>query len=119
MAVATMTLVRRRPRIAAIVTAVALLVLAALLFLSSTGSATSSDSPYTVPGVVDTNPAANIVETTLVSQESSVDIGNGVTAHAQTYNGSIPGPTFRLKVGDTVIVHYRNDLTHPSAIHWH
>ena len=49
----------------------------------------------------------------------SVDIGGGVTAHAQTFNGQIPGPTFKLKVGDTVIVHYENHLDRESGIHWH
>jgi FtsP/CotA-like multicopper oxidase with cupredoxin domain len=118
-AASTMTLVRRRPRIAATMAAIALLALAALLIASSVGRATSGDSPYTLPAAVDTDPAANVFETTLVSQESTVDIGGGVMARTQTYNGTIPGPTFRLKVGDTVIVHYRNDLTHPSAVHWH
>jgi FtsP/CotA-like multicopper oxidase with cupredoxin domain len=116
---ATIKLVQRRPRTAAVLAAVGVLVIVSVLIASSTGRATSGDSPYTLPSVVDTNPAANVVETTLVAGEATVDVGNGVTAHAQAYNGSIPGPTFRLKVGDTVIVHYRNDLTHPSAIHWH
>src|SRR4051812_12385915 len=78
------------------------LVIATLLVLSlSTGRATSGGDPYAVPDVVDTNPAANIVETTITAAETTVDVGNGVSAKAQTFNGSIPGPTFRLKVGDT------------------
>ena len=120
MRVATMTLARQRPRIAAVLLVLATtLVVAAFLVLSSIGSATSGDSPYTVPAVVDSNPDPNIVETTLTSKEATVDIGGGVSAHGQTFNGTLPGPTFRLKVGDTVIVHYRNELSHPSAIHWH
>jgi FtsP/CotA-like multicopper oxidase with cupredoxin domain len=117
---ATVKLVRRQPRTAALLVAmIALAVLSFLLLDSSIGRATSSDSPYTLPAVVDTNPAANIVETTITSQEATVDVGNGVMAHAQTFNGTIPGPTFRLKVGDTVIVHYKNELAKPSGIHWH
>src|SRR5205085_9877823 len=34
-------------------------------------------------------------------------------------NGTIPGPTIRANVGDTLIVHYTNNLDKPSAIHWH
>ena len=65
------------------------------------------------------NPDPNVFETTLISNETTVDLGNGVTAHAQAFNGAIPGPTFRLKVGDTVIVHYENHLTKPTRMHWH
>ena len=38
-----------------------------------------------------------------------------MTANALTFNGTIPGPTFRLKVGDTVIVHFENDLARRPA----
>ena len=82
-------------------------------------AATSGGDPYSVPPVVDTNPAANVVETTLTAEEATVDIGNGVQARMQTFNGQVPGPTFELDVGDTVIVHYRNHLPHESGIHWH
>ena len=83
------------------------------------GHATSGGDPYSVPGVVDTNPDPNVVETTITAQESTVDVGNGITAHAETFNGAIPGPTFHLKVGDTVIVHFENHLDKPTGIHWH
>jgi FtsP/CotA-like multicopper oxidase with cupredoxin domain len=90
-----------------------------LILTRSEGLATSSDSPYTVPSVKDTNPNPKIVETTLVADEATVNIGNGVTARAQTYNGTIPGPTFRLKVGDTVIVRFENRLNRETGVHWH
>ena len=92
---------------------------ATLLANGSSGLATSGGSPYVAPAVVDTNPDPGIVETTLVADEANVDIGNGLTAHAQTINGAIPGPTFHLKVGDTVIVHYENHLNRESGLHWH
>ncbi|MEX2108245.1 MAG: multicopper oxidase domain-containing protein [Solirubrobacterales bacterium] len=90
-----------------------------LIALNPFVSATSGGDPYSVPLVNDTNPAANIVETTLTSEEATVEIGNGKTARAQTFNGQIPGPTFILNVGDTVVVHYQNNLTKESGIHWH
>jgi FtsP/CotA-like multicopper oxidase with cupredoxin domain len=103
--------------------AVGLAVLAAsaawLVANQSVGRATSSGDPYTAPSVVDTNPDPNVVETTLTSETATVDIGGGVMAHAETFNGSIPAPTFHLKVGDTVIVHFQNNLGVGMAIHWH
>jgi FtsP/CotA-like multicopper oxidase with cupredoxin domain len=35
------------------------------------------------------------------------------------YNGQVPGPTLRIKLGDTLRVRFRNDLPQPSTIHWH
>lgn len=82
--------------------------------------ATSGADPYDVPQVVDANADPNVVETTLVADETTVDIGGGVMAAAFTFNGTIPGPEFRLTLGQRVIVHFQNDLDHePTGIHWH
>lgn len=35
------------------------------------------------------------------------------------YNGSSPGPTFEVVEGDTVRIHFRNNLPDPSTVHWH
>ncbi len=106
-------------RFAALAISLAAAVSVYLVIANPFVSATSGGDPYSAPAVNDTNPAANVVETTITSEEATVDIGNGVQANAQTYNGQIPGPTFELNVGDTVIVHYHNHLAHDSGIHWH
>src|SRR5262245_42462771 len=104
--------------------------------------ATTGGSPYVVPQVLDknSNPSDGI-ETWIVADEADVDIGNGngMTTHAMTFKScsnaalticttpGIPGPEFRLKVGDKVIVHYVNHLdptglspeANVSGIHWH
>jgi FtsP/CotA-like multicopper oxidase with cupredoxin domain len=108
---------------AAILAVIAYLVLGARV--TDPALATSDGDPYTVPLVVDTNPDPNIVETTIVAQGALVDVGkkdavgNTVMASVLTFNGTIPGPEFRLKVGDTVIVHFENQLAHHTGIHWH
>ena len=81
--------------------------------------AVSGGDPYIVLPVVDTNPDPNIVETTLTAEPAAVDVGNGVIASVLTFNGSVPGPEFRLKVGDTAIVHFVNNIAHPTGVHWH
>ncbi|HYI14114.1 MAG TPA: DUF1326 domain-containing protein [Thermomicrobiales bacterium] len=59
------------------------------------------------------------IETTLIASRQTVDIGGGVMAHAEVFNGAIPGPTIRLMVGDTLVVRLINDLPYPLGIHWH
>lgn len=95
-------------------------VMAGAFALSVVGaSATAGGSAYDVPAVVDINPDPMIVETTITAEEATVDIG-GVTADMQTFNGSVPGPEFRLTVGQRVIVHFENQLPdEATGIHWH
>src|SRR5690606_41838053 len=32
---------------------------------------------------------------------------------------SLPGPLIRAKVGDRIVVRFRNSLPEPTSIHWH
>lgn len=41
------------------------------------------------------------------------------TATVWTYNGSLPGPTLRLRPGDTLRVRLRNELPEPTNLHVH
>jgi FtsP/CotA-like multicopper oxidase with cupredoxin domain len=98
---------------------------ATLLFASALApatpavEATTGVSPYEVPQVVDVNPDPMIVETTIVADETTVDFG-GVSANALTFNGTVPGPEFRLTPGQRVIVHFENHLdSEVTGIHWH
>jgi FtsP/CotA-like multicopper oxidase with cupredoxin domain len=100
-------------------TAAMIAVLAVALMVQARFVATSDGDPYSVPPVVDENPDPDVVETTITAQGAVVNIGNGVMASVLTYNGTIPGPEFRLKVGDTVIVHFVNNAGHATGIHWH
>src|SRR4051794_33671700 len=108
----------------AIVLAIGLVATLAIILVGSHSSslATTGGSAYAVPlaSAIDTNPAPNVTEVTLTAQEATVDLGQGVTAtNALTFNGTIPGPTFMLNVGDTVIVHFHNSLSHETGVHWH
>ena len=99
-------------------------VVAAMLAFPATSwppavQATTGGSPYEAPTVTDTNPDPNILETDITADEATVSIGDGVTANVYAFNGTIPGPTFRLTVGQRVIVKFHNLLSEPSAIHWH
>lgn len=59
----------------------------------------------------DLDPDPGVVRVRLVAEE----IGD----RRYTYNGGSPGPTIRVKVGDTLIVELVNNLSLPTTIHWH
>jgi FtsP/CotA-like multicopper oxidase with cupredoxin domain len=67
----------------------------------------------------DTGPGSPVIETTLIASKQDVTIAPGIAVHAEVLNGGIPGPTFRLNVGDSVVVRLVNLLDFPLGIHWH
>jgi len=81
--------------------------------------------PYVMPEVqgvdalVDENPDPNIVEVSLVASRTKHEFKAGAPTTVYAYNGVLPGQLLKAKVGDEVIVHFRNDLPEPTTIHWH
>ena len=71
-----------------------------------------------LPELVDRNPDPRIVEIDLVAQLADVDV-DGKTVRAWTYNGGLPGPLIKTRVGDRLIVHFTNQLDEPTTVHWH
>lgn len=79
-------------------------------------------APPTVWGTTvleDTNPAHDIVEVYLFAYPTQVVLQDGTSVEMLTYNGQFPGPMLRAKVGDEVIVHFDNQLSQSTTIHWH
>src|SRR5687767_7291979 len=72
-----------------------------------------------LPTVQDLNPDPRILEITLEARLAQVEISPGRRVEAWTYNGGIPGPLIRLRVGDRLIVHFTNRLPAPTTVHWH
>jgi FtsP/CotA-like multicopper oxidase with cupredoxin domain len=68
---------------------------------------------------VDINPDPNILEFELEAKIRDIEIEEGFTTPVWTYGGSLPGPLIKAKVGDTVIVHFKNSLPESTSIHWH
>jgi FtsP/CotA-like multicopper oxidase with cupredoxin domain len=67
----------------------------------------------------DRNPDPKIVEIDLTARVAEVEVAPGSKVRAWTYDGSIPGPLIRARVGDRLIVHFTNDLPEPTTVHWH
>lgn len=82
----------------------------------TTGNTMTLPDPYAAPSIFS---VGGLLETTIIAEETPVDMGLGVPVNALTFNGTIPGPTLRLNVNDTVIVRFVNQLMHESGIHWH
>jgi FtsP/CotA-like multicopper oxidase with cupredoxin domain len=68
---------------------------------------------------VDLNPDPNVLEIELDARLAEVEFLPGVPTPAWTYGGTVPGPLIRAKVGDRVIVHFKNHLPEATSIHWH
>ncbi|HHJ17224.1 MAG TPA: multicopper oxidase family protein [Gammaproteobacteria bacterium] len=93
----------------------------ALLSVALTGCLHNDESEeaFGLQVAEDINPNPNIVEINLEAREDYVEMVPGVPTKVYTYNGSVPGPLIRGKVGDTLIVHFTNNLPEPTTIHWH
>ena len=59
-----------------------------------------------------------LLELDLEAIESSVDLGVK-QASLLTYNGQIPAPRLEAKAGDRVKIHFTNNLSQPTNIHYH
>jgi len=69
--------------------------------------------------LTDKNVDPNIVEVDLEARVTEVEYLPGKKTPAWAYNGSVPGPLIEAKVGDRVLVHFKNSLPEATTIHWH
>jgi len=74
-----------------------------------------------IKSAVDVNPDPQIFETTITAATKKLKLANGEKVTVFAYNGQVPGPEIKVKEGDRVIVHFKNNLPeeYPSTIHWH
>ncbi|MDX1502157.1 MAG: multicopper oxidase family protein [Thermoanaerobaculia bacterium] len=69
---------------------------------------------------IDRDPDPRVFSTRLVARPVRRDLdGDGSKEEVWSFNGSVPGPEIRVRVGDVVRVRFRNKLPLPSSIHWH
>jgi FtsP/CotA-like multicopper oxidase with cupredoxin domain len=58
-------------------------------------------------------------EWTVFAADKEIEVAPGVFFPAWTYNGQVPGPTFRCRQGDLLRFHFRNASSMPHTIHFH
>ncbi|APR87266.1 Multicopper oxidase [Minicystis rosea] len=76
----------------------------------------------TVEGVAtleDLNPDPHVLEVNLVARENLVPLLKGFKTSLFNYNDLFPGPMLHARVGDRIIVHFKNDLEEETVVHWH
>ncbi len=55
----------------------------------------------------------------IVAAPSQVRLADGADTQVWAYNGHVPGPELRVRLGETVRVRFTNRLPQATTIHWH
>jgi len=79
----------------------------------------SWDSEVKLKVLKDVNPDPTIIEVNLEAIEKDIELKPGIKTQMFTYNGIFPGPLIEGKIGDTLIVHFTNNLPEETTVHWH
>jgi FtsP/CotA-like multicopper oxidase with cupredoxin domain len=83
----------------------------------------SDDFPTSVAGL----PAAGAAELVVLSDGDAFDLRiapvakqiGDATVRMLTYNGSIPGPTLKVREGSEIVVNIENQSDMEATVHWH
>lgn len=98
----------------------ALLFIANLILFNALSAGSGRPWRPTLRSARDINPDPNIVEVEIVAQEGLTKFAPGVgRTKVLTYNGTSPGPTIEANVGDTLIIHFYNELDEETSLHFH
>jgi nitrite reductase (NO-forming) len=66
-------------------------------------------NPTDIPALIG-NREPTTVRVDLIAKEVSGQLADGTTYTYFTFNGTVPGPMIRVRVGDTVELHLKNDI---------
>ncbi|MBA3464162.1 MAG: multicopper oxidase family protein [Deltaproteobacteria bacterium] len=64
-------------------------------------------------------PNGTVREFEIVADETEIALIDGEPLRVWAYNGTVPGPTLRLRLGETLRVRFTNRLPQETTIHWH
>ena len=68
---------------------------------------------------IDVGPTGIVREFELVAEPTELPLIDGKPLRVWAYNGQVPGPTLRVRLGETVRVKFTNKLPQDTTIHWH
>jgi FtsP/CotA-like multicopper oxidase with cupredoxin domain len=64
-------------------------------------------------------PIGNVHEVEIVAAPTALPLVDGKQLQVWAYNGTVPGPTIRIRLGQTLRVRFTNRLPQDTTIHWH
>ena len=78
-------------------------------------------APVTYDATAPARLSGDVHDIDLVITEEEMTVAPGFVQRVWTFNGSVPGPVIRVKVGDTVRIHLKNPATNqlPHSIDFH
>lgn len=71
------------------------------------------------PDLAPTTTPDGTKEFVLTARIAKWELEPGKTVDAWTFNGTVPGPTLKVAVGDKVRVIVKNELPESTSVHWH
>ena len=77
------------------------------------------DAGLKLSEAADLSPDPRVVEINLTARLAEVEVAPGKRVQAWTYDGGLPGPLIKTRVGDRLVVHFKNELREPTTVHWH
>jgi FtsP/CotA-like multicopper oxidase with cupredoxin domain len=64
-------------------------------------------------------PNGNVVELDIIAEDTELSLFDKSPIKVFAYNKQIPGPTIRIKKGDTLKINFKNELPQETTIHFH
>ncbi|MCU0534040.1 MAG: multicopper oxidase family protein [Hydrococcus sp. Prado102] len=94
--------------------------------LGAAGAVTASVANWAIAQSNKTSPASSkfyksangLLEVNLEASYRPVNLA-GKQAYLMSYNGQVPAPRLEVKAGDTVRIHFTNNLSQPTNLHYH
>lgn len=68
---------------------------------------------------VEASPTGTVREFELVARETETVLVDRIRTRVWAYNDRVPGPTLRIRLGETLRVRFTNRLPQATTIHWH
>jgi nitrite reductase (NO-forming) len=81
----------------------------------------NAPAPVTYDAKAPARLSGDVHDIDLVITESEMTVAPGFVQKVWTFNGTVPGPVIRVKVGDTIRIHLKNPATNqlPHSIDFH